>query len=478
MADISILSRLIGGFQRNVDVSQNSLIVGSIKIGATTPVEFTQAIAAKILSIQAAADADGTFDSRYTKIADLASRVAGKGASLVALQDAGVYFTTKNVEAALQQLAGVIGTGSAANISYTPNTGLTGTNVQTALDGVGTRLTATETVANAAIPATQKGANNGVATLDSGGKVPITQLPNSILEYVGTYDASTNTPALADYASGTAAGVHIGDVYRVSVAGTHDFGSGPLTFVVGDYAIVNNNGKFEKAHSGADNVTSVNGFAGAVILTTDNVNEGIVNLYFTNNRAKDAAGSALTNTSTVNLSYNGTTRAITADVNNNSIDQNKLTTTATDQDTILGGNGTALNVTSAPKVKSVESAGEALSANVIYAMRFGRAADAGFVAGRMYKADPTSTTVDNFDVQGLVKPSGAVVAGGSLTLIQLGDLVATAHGFTVGEPLWLSASGAITQTAPTGTVGQAVVKVGTVKDANTIRVRIQVISGG
>jgi hypothetical protein len=468
MADISILSRLVNGFQRNVDVSQNSLIVGSIKIGSTTPVEITKAIATKLLAIQAAADADGTFDSRYTKILDLASRTAGKGASLVALQDTGAYFTTKTVEAALAQLGAAVGTGSAAGISYTPNTGLSGTNVQTALDGVGTRLTATETVANAAIPLTQKGANSGVATLDSGGKVPVSQLPNSVMEYQGVYNASTNTPTLVN---GTG---NIGDVYRVSVAGA---GVNALNFVVGDYAIYNGT-TWEKAHSGADNVTSVNGFAGAVVLTTDNVNEGTVNLYYTDNRAKDAAGAALGNTATINLSYNGGTRTITGLVNNNSIDQNKLTTTATDQDTIIGGNGTALSVTSAPKLKSNEIAGEALAATTIYAMRYGRAADSGFVAGRMYKADSDATTVDNFDVQGLVKTSGAVSTGGALTLIQAGELIATAHGFTVGEPLWLSAAGLLTQTTPTGTVGQAVVKVGTVKDANTIRVRIQIISGG
>ena len=34
MADISILSRLINGIQRNVDLSSNTIVVSSIKIGA------------------------------------------------------------------------------------------------------------------------------------------------------------------------------------------------------------------------------------------------------------------------------------------------------------------------------------------------------------------------------------------------------------------------------------------------------------
>ena len=49
--------------------------------------------------------------------------------------------------------------------------------------------------------------------------------------FLGTWDASTNTPTLAD---GT--GVS-GDRYKVSAAGTVNFGSGDVEFKVGDYAI-------------------------------------------------------------------------------------------------------------------------------------------------------------------------------------------------------------------------------------------------
>jgi hypothetical protein len=150
------------------------------------------------------------------------------------------------------------------------------------------------------VPLTQVGAANGVAALDSGGKVPVAQLPNSILEYVGVWDASTNTPTLADYASGAAAGTHVGDVYRVSVAGSQNLGSGSISFVVGDYAIVNNLGKFEKSHAGADAVTSVNGFAGTVVLSTTDIAEG-TNLYFTNARFDTRFGTAFATKSTTDL---------------------------------------------------------------------------------------------------------------------------------------------------------------------------------
>lgn len=53
------------------------------------------------------------------------------------------------------------------------------------------------------------------------------------MEYKGAWNASTNSPTLADGAGGT------GDVYRVSVAGTQNLGSGNITFGVGDNIIYN-----------------------------------------------------------------------------------------------------------------------------------------------------------------------------------------------------------------------------------------------
>lgn len=100
-----------------------------------------------------------------------------------------------------------------------------------------------------------KGIPNGYPSLDGGGKIPVSQLPNSVMEYKGVYDASTNTPILVDGVGNT------GDVYRTTVAGA---GVNGLNFVVGDYATYNGT-TWEKAHSGADNVTSVFGRLGTIV---------------------------------------------------------------------------------------------------------------------------------------------------------------------------------------------------------------------
>lgn len=62
--------------------------------------------------------------------------------------------------------------------------------------------------------------------------------------YVGNWDASTNTPTLADGDGGSTYGV--GALYRVSVDGTQDFGSGPIDFVANDKVVYNNSGVWEK----------------------------------------------------------------------------------------------------------------------------------------------------------------------------------------------------------------------------------------
>lgn len=136
------------------------------------------------------------------------------------------------------------------------------------------------------IPLSQKAQPLGVASLDAGGKVPVQQLPNSIMQYIGVWNATTNIPALADGAGNP--DESIGDVYRVSVAGTRDLGSGSQTFEVGDYVILNNSKIWEKSDT-TDAVASVNGQVGIVLLDTDDIPEGTTNLYFTNARAQTAS---------------------------------------------------------------------------------------------------------------------------------------------------------------------------------------------
>lgn len=149
----------------------------------------------------------------------------------------------------------------------------------------GTQVAATisdfSTAADARITA-QKAAANGLATLDGGGKVPTSQLPAAVLgnvAYQGTWDALGNSPALVS-GVGTK-----GYYYKVNANGATNL-DGVTDWKIGDWAIFNGS-TWEKVDN-TDQVTSVNGLQGVVVLTTTNVAEG-TNLYFTIARAKSAA---------------------------------------------------------------------------------------------------------------------------------------------------------------------------------------------
>jgi hypothetical protein len=125
----------------------------------------------------------------------------------------------------------------------------------------------------------EKGAVNGYASLDGSGKVPVSQLPSSIMEYKGMWNAATNTPTLANGTGDT------GDVYICNVAGTVNFGAGAITFAVGDYVIYS--GSIWQRSSGAvGTVTNV-----AVTESGD---------------ALTITGSPITTSGTINIGFAGT----------------------------------------------------------------------------------------------------------------------------------------------------------------------------
>jgi len=119
----------------------------------------------------------------------------------------------------------------------------------------------------------------GIPQLDVNGKILVSQLPNSVMEYKGTWSAATNTPTLAN---GTG---NQGDVYLCNVAGTVDFGAGPIAFFVGDQVIYSGS-IWQRASGAIGTVTSV-----AVTESGDSLN---------------ITGSPITTSGTINIGFNGT----------------------------------------------------------------------------------------------------------------------------------------------------------------------------
>lgn len=192
------------------------------------------------------------------------------------------------VQSEVDALEGVVTTLDGAvikkngSVAFTGNQSMGSNRLTSVADPVLAQDAATKNYADTTfIPLSQKGAANGVATLDGNGKLPSSQLTVDAFEYKGNWNALTNTPTLQ-------AGVgNTGDIYRVSVAGVQDLGNGPETFDVGD-RVCYNGATWDKWDT-TDGVTSVNGQQGAVSLDSDDIPEGVTNLYFTDARAIAAA---------------------------------------------------------------------------------------------------------------------------------------------------------------------------------------------
>jgi len=186
-----------------------------------------------------------------------------------------------------------VGTSSAAVLNFSiprgdagSGSGGSGSTAWSGLTGVPTALTTGANVAN------------GYAGLDSNAKVPVAQLPNSIMEYQGTWNASTNSPTLAN---GTG---NAGDVYRVTIAASRNLGAGAIDFQVGDYAIYDGS-VWQKADT-TDAVSSVNGYTGSVTLAKSDV--GLGNVDNTSDSGKPVSTAAQT---ALDLKANAASAALT-----------------------------------------------------------------------------------------------------------------------------------------------------------------------
>lgn len=110
------------------------------------------------------------------------------------------------------------------------------------------------------------GADNGVASLDASGKIPVAQLPSVVMEYQGAWDPTTNTPTLVD-GTGTNGSVYRVDaVFAGPIVGLSD--SSMVNFQIGNLVIYN--GTVWQQVASADGVTSVNGSVGAVTVNAIN----------------------------------------------------------------------------------------------------------------------------------------------------------------------------------------------------------------
>jgi len=131
---------------------------------------------------------------------------------------------------------------------------------------------------------------NGIPQLDSSGKILVSQLPNSVMEYKGTWNVTTNTPYLVNGVG------NAGDVYIVTGAATggttHDFGAGAILFYNGDQAIYDGSA-WQRASGSSGTVTSVaisESSAALNITGSPITTSGTINIGFAGTSAQYVAG--------------------------------------------------------------------------------------------------------------------------------------------------------------------------------------------
>jgi hypothetical protein len=307
---------------------------------------------------------------------------------------------------------------------------------------------------------------NGVATLDNSGKVPTSQLPAGAVVYKGAWDASTNTPTLAD-GTGTA-----GFEYSVSNGGTVNFGDGPITFYAGDFVIYSGT-VWQRIPGSGSVVASFNTRTGAVTLQSSDVTTALgytpyngstnPNGYVNSSQAAAAAPvqSFNTRTGAITLQSSDVTTALTSGslvnaklANSNVIIGNTTISLGSTVTTVTGLTGVTATTFTGNLSGSASSANSVAGANVSGAVAYATTANSvaganvsgqvgnALIAGTVYtNAQPNITSVGTL--------TSLTVTGNTTTgnlIISSGGEVVLAAGTTGTAPIVFQ-SGTLESTA-------------------------------
>jgi hypothetical protein len=272
------------------------------------------------------------------------------------------------------------------------------------------------------------GAANGVAALNASSKIPVAYLPNSVLQYEGTWNPTTNTPTLQD-STGTAGFVYwVSALFAGPISGLSN--ASMVNFQIGDLVIYN--GTQWELTTPAAGVSSVNGAQGAVTVNAINQLTGDVT-------AGPASGSASATASLVATS-NGTLTSLTALTSAASLNHVGTITTGAWQGTTVnisyGGTSATTAAGAFNNLNPMTTTGDTIyesGTNTAARLAIGATGQVLTVSGGVptWASPATSGTVTSVAVSG--GTTGLTTSGGPITTsgtITLSGTLAVANGGT------------------------------------------------
>ena len=329
--------------------------------------------------------------------------------------------------AARTNLGLVIGTDVQAPLSFTAplvkNANIISiSQATTSVDGY---LNAADfTSFNNKIDATQKAANNGVATLGNDGKIPSNQIPAISFQSATVVNSQSNMLGLSNAVVGSIA-------IRTDVSKNFVLSALPSSTLINWIELAT-----------PSSVTSVNGSAGpSVVLTTNDVSEGASNKYYTDARVRSALSAASP------LSFNSATGTFSMSAasasNNGYLTASDFTTFNNKQNALTAGtdylapNGSAIALTNFPTLNQ-NTTGNAATATKLAATK--NINGVPFDGSTSINIDADASTLTGNTLATNITSSSLTSVGTITTGVWSGTTIAIAKGGTGA----ITASGALT----------------------------------
>lgn len=318
---------------------------------------------------------------------------------------------------------------------------------------------------NTAVQSSEKGAANGVATLNALGKLSAAQVPAI---------AISETFVVANIAARDALviGTADGEVQKGDVAVVTDASADPAVDA-GGASYIYDGSAWQRLLSPTDSVLSVNGQTGTVVLDSDDIAEGATNLYYTSARFDSALATKDTDDLSEGVTnlYFTDARAKAAAVADAITDG--VTDVAPSQNAVFDALALKANQSDAGKSFDAGVAGEIFAANQVWLVR---RAKSGETAGSYYKAQADSFA-NSRAVGFIVVGATGISAADPIKVYKLGEgsLGSSDTGFGAGNinaPVYLhqSTAGKFTLT-PVTTSGSIIKPIGFV--ANDLMIEFQ-----